>query len=396
MENQDGRRHKMKILLLVNSHLPAIGGRELVVHNLAMQYLKAGHSVTVGGMAGLISERRVKFAYPVSRWPVLSRWPLASRMIVGALHAITHRYDVVHVHATYPSGYIAILLRSLFGAPIIVTPHGEDINIVEEIQFGQRLDPVQRPLIETTVRRADAVTAISRTVHASLLDAGAPESLIHDIANGVDMERFAKPPLNSIAERFGFESGTPLVVSIGNYHAVKGHGVLVDAVALAHSRGQKLGLVIVGRTSSEFCEQVAARGFGEFITFAGILPVPTWQAQAPDLLAELLVSSSIYVSASIGEGAEGLSLSLLEGMAAGACPVVTDISGNRDMVQDGVNGRVVRPADASSLADALCDLLSDESTRQRLAGAARKTAGRFSWAVVADQYLALYRRLIAR
>ena len=396
MENQDGGRQKMKILLLVNSHLPAIGGRELVVHNLAMQYLKAGHSVTVGGMAGLISERRIQFAYPVSRWPVVSHWPLASRWVAGALHAITHRHDVVHVHATYPSGYIAVMLRSLFRAPIIVTPHGEDINIVEEIQFGQRLDPVQRPLIETTVQRADAVTAISQTVHASLLDAGAPESLIHDIANGVDMERFARQPLSMVPERFGFPSGTPLIVSIGNYHAVKGHGVLVDAVALAHSRGQKLGLVIVGRTSTEFCRQVTARGYGEFIKFTGILPVPTWQGEAPDLLAELLVSSSIYVSSSIGEGAEGLSLSLLEGMAAGACPVVTDISGNRDMVQDGVNGRVVRPADASSLADALCDLLSDEPTRQRLAAAARKTAGQFSWAAVAEQYLALYTQLISR
>lgn len=384
----------MKILLLVNSHLPAIGGRELVVHNLAMQYLKAGHDVTVGGMAGLISDRHIRFAYPVSRWPVFSRWPLAGRWTVGALHALTHRYDIVHAHATYSSGYIAILLRSLFRAPIVVTPHGEDINIVEEIKFGQRLDPVQRPLIETTVRRADAVTAISQTVHASLLDAGAPESRIHDIANGVDMERFAGPPLSSVPERFGFQPGTPLVVSIGNYHAVKGHEVLVDAVALAHSRGQKLGLVIVGRTSAKFCEQVAARGFGEFIKFAGVLPVPTWNTNAPDLLAELLVSSRIYVSASIGEGAEGLSLSLLEGMAAGACPVVTDISGNRDMVQDGVNGRVVRPANASAMADALCDLLSDEPTRQRLAGAARQTASRFSWAAVADQYLALYRKLL--
>ena len=384
----------MKILLLVNSHLPAIGGRELVVHNLAMQYLKAGHQVTVGGMAGMISERHIQFAYPVSRWPVLSRWPLASRWVAGALHAMTHRYDVVHVHATYPSGYLAILLRSLFRAPIVVTPHGEDINIVEEIKFGQRLDPEQRPLIEATVRRADAVTAISQTVHASLLDAGAPQSLIHDIANGVDMERFAGPPLGSVPQRFGFQPGTPLVVSIGNYHAVKGHEVLVDAVALAHSRGQKLGLVIVGRTSPEFCAQVAARGFGEFIKFAGVLPVPTWNEKAPDLLAELLVSSSIYVSASIGEGAEGLSLSLLEGMAAGACPVVTDISGNRDMVQDGVNGRVVRPANASAMADALCDLLDDEPTRQRLAGAARQTASRYSWAAVADQYLALYRKLL--
>ncbi len=42
----------MRILLLANSHLPAIGGRELVVHNLALQYQAQGHSVCVAGMGG--------------------------------------------------------------------------------------------------------------------------------------------------------------------------------------------------------------------------------------------------------------------------------------------------------------------------------------------------------
>ncbi len=396
MENKDGSNSKMKILLLVNSHLPSIGGRELVVHNLAMQYLNYGHTVTVAGMAGLMRNRHIRFAYPVSRWPVVPRWPLASQLVFGALHAISHRYDVIHAHATYPIGYVALRLRTFFRAPIVVTPHGEDINIVESIQFGQRRDPRQRPLIESTVQRADATTAISETVHASLLDAGASESSIHDIANGVDMKRFAQPAADSVAERFGLPRGVPLVVSIGNYHERKGHNILVDAVAAANSRGQKLGLIIVGRTSTAFCEEVSARGLGGFIKFGGVLPVPDWQGAAPDPLAELLVSSHIYVSSSVGEGAEGLSLALLEGMAAGACPIVTDISGNRDIVQDGVNGRVVPPADAGALADALCDLLRDEVTRQRLAVAARKTAGRFSWAAVAEEYLALYRRLITR
>ncbi len=65
------------------------------------------------------------------------------------------------------------------------------------------------------------------------------------------------------------------------------------------------------------------------------------------------------------------------------------------MVQDHVNRRVVRPGDVPALADALCDLLDDEPARQKLAARARETASRFSWAAIANQYLALCRQLIA-
>jgi teichuronic acid biosynthesis glycosyltransferase TuaC len=384
----------MKILLLVNSHLPAIGGRELVVHNLAIQYARAGHDVRVGGMAGVWSDRKVRFPYPVTRFPSLRLMPESSLQFATVLHALTHRYDVVHAHATYASGYVAVQMRNVFNAPVVITPHGEDINVVPHIGFGQRLDPVQRPKIEWTVRHADGTTAISQTVHASLLDAGAPADRIHDIANGVDTERFNRPVKPGIAEQYGFARGTMLVTSIGNYHPVKGHELLVEAAAIAHQHGAKIGVVIVGERSEAFCRTVAEKGYGEFVRFAGVLPVPDWASEKEDLLADLLAASQVYVSSSVGEGAEGLSLSLLEGMAAGACPVVSDISGNRDMVQDRVNGRVFPPGDPHALATALGELAAAPTERERLAVAARATTQRFSWRAVAAQYIELYQLLI--
>lgn len=386
----------MRILILVNSHLPAIGGRELVVHNLALENLRQGHDVRVAGMGGLWGDRHVRFPYPVTRFPHFGRFPIASRLAMTLAHVLTHRYDIVHCHATYPSGYAALKVKPFIGAPVVITPHGEDINIVEEIGFGQRLDPVQRPLIEWTVREADATTAISQTVHASLLDAGAPESRIHDIANGVDMRRFSRPRIAGLAERYGFPAGTPVVVSIGNYHPVKGHEVLVEAAAMAHQRGKPFGVIIVGRTQEAFCRDVAAKDCAPFVKFAGVLPVPDWREGTADPLAELLTSADFYVSSSVGEGAEGLSLSLLEGMAAGLCPVVSNISGNRDMVKDGANGRVVPPRDPSALAEAIMGLMHAPDELRRLSAAARETAGHFGWDAVARQYLDLYADLIKR
>ena len=114
----------------------------------------------------------------------------------------------------------------------------------------------------------------------------------------------------------------------------------------------------------------------------------------PDLLAALLQKSAIYVSSSIDEGAEGLSLALFESMAAEACPIVTNISGNRDIIDEGRNGRVVEPGNADALAQAIVEVAGDEATRSRLAAAARETASAYGWDVIADQYLENYQRAI--
>lgn len=59
----------MRILVPVNSHLPLIGGRELVQHNLAIQYQNFGHEVCVAGMSGWWVDRKLRFPYPVLRIP---------------------------------------------------------------------------------------------------------------------------------------------------------------------------------------------------------------------------------------------------------------------------------------------------------------------------------------
>lgn len=386
----------MRILLHVNSHLPSIGGRELVVHNLALQYLHKGHEVVVAGPAGFRRRHDDDYGYPVVRWPTIRKFPVFSRAVSFGAWGLTHpAVDVIHSHATFPCGYVSELMRLLIGGVRVLTPHGEDINVIPEIGFGLRLDPARRRKIEFTVRNAEATTAISETILTSLLDSGAPAERLRVIPNGVDMARFDGTCKENIRSRLNLPLESRLVVSIGNYHPRKGQEVLVDAVRRVRRNLPNVVLVIVGRTSAQFCERVCASEDGAGTVFSGALAVPKPGSDSEDLLADLLRSADIYVSSSIDEGAEGLSLALLEGMAAGACPVVTNISGNRDVVQDNINGRLVPPGDSEALSGAIQSLLVDEVVRQRLSKQAQKTAESFSWSRVADQYLDLYGELLA-
>jgi glycosyltransferase involved in cell wall biosynthesis len=77
---------------------------------------------------------------------------------------------------------------------------------------------------------------------------------------------------------------------------------------------------------------------------------------APRELADWLGRAQVYLSAS---RSDSTSLSLLEAMAAGALPVVSDIEGNREWVADGDGARLFACGDGDALARALESALAD-------------------------------------
>jgi glycosyltransferase involved in cell wall biosynthesis len=113
-----------------------------------------------------------------------------------------------------------------------------------------------------------------------------------------------------------------------------------------------------------------------------------------DLLAAIYLQSDVYASASINEGAEGLSLALLDAASAGLPIVATDISGNRDLVENGKNGYLVPPADHESLAQAIIKILSDEQASKNFGKRNRIASNEYSWRKVAAKYSDVYKEAI--
>jgi glycosyltransferase involved in cell wall biosynthesis len=91
---------------------------------------------------------------------------------------------------------------------------------------------------------------------------------------------------------------------------------------------------------------------------------------------------------------EGFGLVALEASIAGLPVVAAGHEGIRDAIQDGVNGRLIPPGDASEFVGVLVDLIRNPTERQRMAqqGAAY-TFKTFSWGAMAERYLTLYDRL---
>ena len=107
-----------------------------------------------------------------------------------------------------------------------------------------------------------------------------------------------------------------------------------------------------------------------------------------DLTPAHYAETDIYCSPA--RGGESFGIVLIEGMAAGAAVVASDIIGYRDVLRGDVDGVLVPPSDPRALASALRDLLDNEAKRFAFAQAGNERAKDFDWPVVTARLKQLY------
>jgi len=196
----------------------------------------------------------------------------------------------------------------------------------------------------------------------------------------------------ALRRELGIPLETPVIGSLGRLDAIKGYDALIDAFVLLRRRrraGKPPVLVIAG----DGPELAPLR--------AQIAALPASDAAAIHLLGwrtdvrRVLSAFDLFAMAS---HSEGTSVSLLEGMSAGICPVVTDVGGNADVLGAELSRRLVPRGDPSGFvarfADALSDALSDTAAgRARRLADGRRARARVETAFGVTQMVRSYERI---
>lgn len=231
------------------------------------------------------------------------------------------------------------------------------------------------------LRSADRIVAVSEAVRARLVafePACAPKAVT--IENGVEMASETSRQLrDSTRTAWGVSEGGLVVGMVGRLSHEKGADVFLQAAAELLKSRPTTKFVLVGEGPEEQKTRENARSLGieSSVVFAGFR----------DDVSAVLAAIDIVV---IPSRTEGLPLILLEAMSSGKPVVATNTGGIPDVLQEGVNGRLLPAADPLAFARAIAELLDDPSARHRMGMNARKTAeGRFS----VDRMIEAYERV---
>ena len=128
----------------------------------------------------------------------------------------------------------------------------------------------------------------------------------------------------------------------------------------------------------DFGSQLPKSRLGDAVTFTGFV--------SREEMPEIYRDAVIFV---LPSESEGMSIALLEAMAAGLPVVHTRTGGAEELVREGTNGYTIDWADVEGLSRVLARLVADPSARARMGSESRKIASRFSWREIAEQYRSL-------
>jgi len=206
------------------------------------------------------------------------------------------------------------------------------------------------------------VIAISQQVKEHLIyDFKLSEGKINVINNGIDTESFGDfSGRQKSRQALGIKDDF-LVGIIARLSDVKGHTYLLQAMQIVVKSFPLAKLLIVGegKMKTKLLQEVDTLGIKQNVLF---LP----EAENTE---DLLAAMDVFVMPSLQEG---LGLALMEAMAQGLAVVGSAVGGIKTLIQDEVNGLLVKPADAPALSAAIIKLLNNNLLRQDLGVNARK------------------------
>jgi glycosyltransferase involved in cell wall biosynthesis len=339
-----------------------------VVRLLAAGQLRRGHSVTVAAVLSISDELPHPFVQALEAEGVRTiAIRLGDRDYKGeqsAIRSLCRKYspDVVHTHG-FRSDVINGGVARAANIAVFSTCHG----FIDSDWRGRLYQWLQR----RTLRRFDAVIAVSAPIQARLRAAHVPEAKIHLVPNSFS------PGTEQLTREEARQAlhlpEAPMIGWVGRLTNEKGADVALEAFArLGH---QTARLVIVGEGSEE-------RALRSLAVKLGVDERVHWCGAIPDA-SKLFTAFDVFL---LSSRTEGTPIALFEAMAAGVPIVATRVGGVPDVVES-LSAILVDGEDVEGIAHGLAEVFRDaESARIRAARAREKVLGHFD----AERWLARY------
>lgn len=283
-------------------------------------------------------------------------------------------FDLIDAHYYYPDGVAAALLAAWLHKPLAITARGTDLNLISRHVLPRRW-------MQWAARRAACSIGVSNALVDILRGWDVPPERLKVMRNGVDLERFQPVAPDQARQALGL-SGGPILLAVGNLVELKGHHLIIEALALLRAEHPDARLVLVGDgiERSRLVELAGRLGVADRVRFAGQRPHTE--------LGQWYSAADVSILASSREGWPNV---LLESMACGTPVVAARIGGTPEIVQAKVAGTLVDARSPAAFARAIAELLASRPERS----AVREYAQGFGWGATTQAQLTAFEHMLA-
>lgn len=252
--------------------------------------------------------------------------------------------DVVFATYVISNGLTAALAGR---GPLVVSAHGYDLLV--DAAYAGLARIARKALLGWVCRRAAAVHVVSDEMVRAALDLGVIPGRVSCIPVGIRLASFPRKPRTS-------RPAVPRILCTRRHEPIYDNDTIIDALARLSASGMRFHATFAGPgpLTAHYCERVRANGLSDVVTIVGAVDAGE--------VHRLLGESDIFVSAS---RVDGTSSALLEALAVGLVPVVSNIAANRAWVDDEQDGLLFPAGDSVALASALQRAAHDDGLIER-------------------------------
>jgi glycosyltransferase involved in cell wall biosynthesis len=300
---------------------------------------------------------------------------------LGVLQRLTEAMDihgigVIHAHEFYMS-MVGALVSVATGIPLVVTVHGTSYYPDKRRR---------RAACRMMATSAAAVVAVSEDLRRFFCrTTGTSLDRVRVIHNGIDPGRATRRRRVELLASASIPPDAQIVGAVGNLYPVKAHLDLIRAARGIVTHRPSTHVVILGRGAlrAALAAEADALGIGDRVHLVG------YREDVSDWLAAM----DVFAMPSL---IEGLPLALLEAMAAGVPPVVTDVGGMPEAIRDGETGFLVPPGNVALLGDRISFLLGNPPLAKKMGAASReRVLDHFTVDRMVAEYRDVYRQVSA-
>ena len=345
----------MKIALIPGVFFPQPGGAQVQTHNLANKLIQMGHKVDI------ILLNKTNIRNNLYNVFIINKFILSFFFYLNKVFRINfsfflklyfkkiikkNKYDIFHFHLlNFKTLYVLKILKDL-DQKVVVTVHGIDIQIDENINYGYRLNKLYEKNFLNVVSKIDKFFSISQNIKNDLLELGVTENKITMVPNGIEKVKFLQ-----FGESKQNINKKIFLITVARFAKEKKGFDLIPLIAkLLNEKKINFQWTIVGYNSKQIRMIDNMKNFENNFKYLNNIENLDEKFFPHNNLIKVYKNNHIYINLA---RIESFGMTIMEALASGLPVVTFDTKGGNELIKNDYNGTIIKNLSPEQIVNAI-------------------------------------------